>query len=212
MLEKKIEKGFDGKSLIDRLFEVSSKMPSFSHDDVKTEVGTILCGAADSSANATSTLSLMLALHPDIQERVFREVLAIMPEKDTPLTLELLSRMTFLDHCFSESLRLFPPTPIIARESTQPILLKNGVVIPPGVAIAIALRQIQTREEDWGPTALSFDPTRFEGDKLSHLPACSYIPFSYGPRNCVGEIVFKMPNAKPHSKFISISKVSLTLE
>lgn len=190
MLRQKIERGVDGESFIDKLIESSSKMPAFTHEDVKCESWTILMGGSDTSALLSATVSLMLALHPDVQERLFQEILSVMPDKSCELTLESLSQLKFLDQCISETLRLFPSAPTIARESNQPFTLKNGVVVPPGVPLVIGLRQIHMREECWGPTAHLFDPSRFEGDKVKHLPPGSYIPFSSWPRNCVGKFSF----------------------
>lgn len=196
MLEQKIEKGFDGESFIDKLFEMSSKIESFSHDDIRGEIWTILMGASDTSAVLSSSVALMLALYPDIQERVFKEILTIMPDEKCSLTIEHLNKLSFLDHCINETLRLFPTAPTIARESNKSFTLKNGIVVPPGVPLVIGLRQIQMREEYWGQNAHLFDPTRFENNKLKTLPAASFIPFSYGPRNCVGKSYGKITSEK----------------
>lgn len=187
MLQHKIDKGFDGVSFIDKLFDVSSKNPSFTHDDVKCETGTILLGATDSTANTSSTFALMLAFHPDIQEQLFEEILTVMPTKDTMLTIESLEKLKFMDNCLNESYRMFATVPIIAREPSRPITLKNGVVVPTGTPIAIAIRQLHLKEEYWGPTAHLYDPTRFDKEHFKSQPAGSFIPFSYGPRNCVGK-------------------------
>lgn len=188
MLEQKINNGFNSVSFIDKLFEISSKQPAFTHDDVKSETGTLLLGATDSTANTSSTLALMLALHPDIQERLFEEVLSVLPTKDTPLTEESLNKLKFMDNCLNESYRVFATVPIIAREPTKPITLKNGVTVPVGTPIAIGIRQLHLREEYWGPTVNLYDPTRFEREEFKKQPAGSFIPFSYGPRNCVGKL------------------------
>lgn len=187
MIEQKIQNGFNGDSFLDKLYEMSSKVPSFTHDDIKTEIGTILIGACDTSPVASSMVAMMIALHQDVQERLLQEILSIMPEKNSTFTIEELNKLQFLDNCLSETLRLFPITPVIARESNKPFKLKNNVIIPPDVPIIIAFRPIHMREEYWGPNAHLFDPTRFQNENIKNLPAGSYIPFSHGSRNCVGK-------------------------
>lgn len=72
MSKRKIDKGFDGDSFLGKLFEMSSKVLAFTHEDVKPETGTISIDASDTSSNATATLAL--TLHPDTQERVYEKL------------------------------------------------------------------------------------------------------------------------------------------
>lgn len=128
----------------------------------------------------------MLAMHPEYQEQVFQEVATIMPDRDTELTQAHLDQLEFTYLCIQETLRLFPTVPLIGRVSSKPIKLSNNVDIPPNVPIMFGLRQIHMQEKYFGPTANIFNPYRFLDEKIKNLPAAAYIPFSYGPRNCIG--------------------------
>lgn len=126
----------------------------------------------------------MLAMHPEYQEKVFQEVLSVMPLKSTNLTQTDLQKLEFTDLCIKESLRLFPTAPLIGRVANKPIKLSNGVEIPANVPLIFGLRQIQIQEKYFGKTANMFNPYRFLDDEFNNLPGGAYIPFSYGPRNC----------------------------
>lgn len=110
-----------------------------------------------------------------------------MPEKDTELTQADLEKMEFLDLCIKETLRIFPTAPIIARVATKTIKLANGVEIPPDVPIVFGIRQIHMQQKYYGPTVNIFNPYRFLDENIKNLPGASYMPFSYGPRNCIGK-------------------------
>lgn len=141
--------------------------------------------ATDSSATSASFLTLMLAMHPEHQEKVFQEVLNVMPLKNTDLTQTDLEQLKFTDLCIKESLRLFPTAPLIGRVANKPIKLSNGVEVPANVPLMFGIRQIHIQEKYFGPTANQFDPYRFLDDKINDLPSAPYyIPFSCGPRNC----------------------------
>lgn len=129
----------------------------------------------------------MLAMHPEFQETVFKEVHEMMPDKDVDLTQADLEKLPFTDLCVRETMRLFPIAPLICRESKKPIKLSNNVVVPPGVPMIFGLRQIHLQEKYYGETANLFNPYRFLDEKIKNLPAAAYVPFSYGPRNCIGE-------------------------
>ena len=65
---------------------------------------------------------LMLAMHPEHQERVFEEVKLLLPDKytDKVLTYEDLNSLEYTERVLKETMRLFPAVPIIARKATGP--------------------------------------------------------------------------------------------
>lgn len=130
--------------------------------------------------------AIMLALHPECQEKVYQEIMAVMPDTKTDLTQNDLDELVFTDLCIMESLRLFPNIPFIARISKKPMTLKNGITVPADTPFLLGLRQISRREEYFGPTAHQFDPNRFSDETVKKLPVTANIPFSFGPRNCIG--------------------------
>lgn len=125
-------------------------------------------------------------MHPEHQEKVFQEILTVMPEKDTDLTKADLDKLEFTELCIKETLRLYPIVPFIFRAATKPIALTNGVIIPPSIPIWLGIRQIQTQKKYYGPTANIYNPYRFLDEEVKELSPCAYVPFSFGARNCVG--------------------------
>lgn len=152
--------------------------------------------ASDTTSLGISFAVLMLAMHPKYQEKVYEEMLTVMPDPNMNLTHDDLTKLKFTDLCIRETLRLFPIVPIIGRYSTKPLKLSNGIVVPENVPIMIGLRQIATQEEYFGPTALEFNPNRFVDKSFLNGTQTANIPFSYGARNCIGyfyaQIVMKL--------------------
>lgn len=144
--------------------------------------------ASDTTAVSLSTLLLMLAMHPECQEKVFEELLNIMPNSDLDLNPTLINKMIYLDQCIREAQRLFPTVPLIGRTSNETINL-NGYEIPPNLPIFIGIRQIHRREDYYGSDAHLYKPERFRPNE--HHPNKDqqgiYLPFSLGPRNCIGK-------------------------
>lgn len=132
----------------------------------------------------------MLAMHPEYQEKVYKEIISVIPDESTNPTQSDFDKLKFTELCIQETLRLFPSVPLIARYSTKPITLTNGVVVPPNVPMIVGLRQIHLQEKYFGPTAHLFNPNRFLDNSLDNLPKAAYIPFSFGPRNCIGNYRF----------------------
>lgn len=134
----------------------------------------------------TSFVATMLAMHPEYQEKVFQEISIVIPDKTQDPTQDDLQKLTFTDLCIRETLRLFPSVPLISRYSTKPFRLANGIIVPENIPIIIGLRQIHLQEKYYGLSANLFNPYRFQDEQIKHLPAAAYIPFSFGPRNCIG--------------------------
>lgn len=129
-------------------------------------------------------------MHPECQERVFEEILAVMPNPDVDLTPIHLNRMVYLDQCIREAQRLFPTVPLIGRRAHETVNLK-GYDIPPNIPIFIGIRQIHRRKDYYGADALQYKPDRFrpnEHHPNKEVPG-SYIPFSLGQRNCIGNML-----------------------
>ncbi|XP_031637234.1 cytochrome P450 3A19-like [Contarinia nasturtii] len=185
-LEDKLKNGYDAETFLGRLLEVSNDNPQFSTEDVFAETATIITGATDTSSAASAFVALMLAMHPDQQEKVFKEIVTIMPDKNANLTQADLVKLEFTELCIKETLRLFPTAQLIGRVACETIKLSNNIEVPLNVTLVFCLRQIHIQEKYYGPTAHKFDPYRFLDKNFKNLPDAAYMPFSYGPRNCIG--------------------------
>ncbi|KOB65321.1 Uncharacterized protein OBRU01_22912, partial [Operophtera brumata] len=83
------------------------------------------------------------------------------------------------------SLRLFPPVPFIIRKVSEDTKLPSGRTMPAGSGIFVSIWGLHRDPKYWGPDAEHFDPDRFLPERFN-VPPCSYMPFSSGPRNCLG--------------------------
>ncbi|KAI5929258.1 Cytochrome P450 4F3 [Manis javanica] len=105
-----------------------------------------------------------------------------------------LSQLPFLTMCIKESLRLHPPVTDIGRCCTQDIVLPDGRVIPKGVTCFINIFATHHNPSLW-PDPEVYDPFRFEPENIKKRSPLAYIPFSAGPRNCIGQ-TFAMAEMK----------------
>jgi cytochrome P450 len=85
---------------------------------------------------------------------------------------------------FREALRLYPPVGFFVREATSTHCIRDKEV-PDGSPILVSPWLIQRHEEYWErPT--EFDPDRFTTDSGKESLKNAYLPFSMGPRVCIG--------------------------
>ncbi|XP_036150268.1 cytochrome P450 4V2, partial [Monomorium pharaonis] len=130
----------------------------------------------------------LLAFFPEIQEKVYKELLEIYGTKNSKgytIKYEDLEHMHYLTCVIKETLRLFPTFPIIGRYLEADLKIGNNVV-PKGTNIGISIFQMH-RDETYWPNPLKFDPERFLPQNLQNSQLFCYMPFSSGPRNCIAE-------------------------
>ncbi|CAL1682567.1 unnamed protein product [Lasius platythorax] len=173
------------KTLLHTLIKAShnNKLPQeMIHDNIIT----MLIAGTDTTAITTNFVIFMLANFPDIQEKVYTELWEIYgtrTSQSTPIKYEHLQHMNYLNCVIKETLRIFPTIPIFSRQLTED--LKMGeFILPKGANIVMELMTLHRNEKYW-PNPLVFDPDRFLPDKIGTY-SNNYMPFSMGPRNCIG--------------------------
>jgi cytochrome P450 family 4 len=68
-----------------------------------------------------------MGCHLDIQEKVIQELDEIFGDSDRPVTFQDTLEMKYLERCLMETLRLFPPVPIIARKINTDLKLGTSL-------------------------------------------------------------------------------------
>lgn len=159
------------------------QLPELTDNDVREEVDTFMFAGHDTTAGVISWTLYALGHHPDIQARIVAEAESV-GFFSGPVSTSTLAQMDYLERCIKEALRLYPPVPVIARQLYAP-LKTPSMTIPAGCSIFIHVFE-QHRNPEYFSNPLQFDPDRFL-EKMKHPYA--YIPFSAGPRNCIGQKV-----------------------
>ncbi|KAG5311951.1 CP4C1 protein, partial [Pseudoatta argentina] len=181
--------------LYNNLFKITSKIYYFENYNLKNIIRlffifyfTIDLSSTSSDTTATTVhfVIIMMANFSEIQEKAYEELLEIYgteTPKLAPVKYEDLQHMHYLDCIIKETLRLFPTIPIIGRKLTED--LKMGeFVLPKGADVLISFIRMHRNEKYW-PNPLMFNPDRFLQEKTNSIPYY-YMPFSDGPRNCIG--------------------------
>lgn len=156
-----------------------------SEHELVDEIKTIIVAAQDTSAIISSTVLLMLAMHKDVQQKVVDKLRSVMGMDDY-LNFETLNELNYLDVVIKEAMRLFPVVPFIFRAVSGEVELSSGHVLPAGANVIISIYELHHRKDIWGDDADQFRPERFSRENIKSLDPYAYIPFSKGPRMCIG--------------------------
>lgn len=95
------------------------------YDAAYGELTTTLIAGNETTALTISIVCLMLAMHPEVQEKVFQEIFEVFSEKKFEATYDDLMKLNYLDMVIKETLRLYPSGPYIARTVTSDMELSK---------------------------------------------------------------------------------------
>lgn len=174
-------------AFLDFLVEAShSEGNKLSDGDIRDEVNTIMFEGHDTTAAASSFFLCMLGTHEDVQERVYQEMKEIFGDSDRDVTFNDTMEMKYLERVLMETLRLYPPVPFITRVVREEVKLVSGdYVLPKNTRVGIGIFLVH-RDPDYYPNPDQFDPDNFLPERCQNRHYYSFIPFSAGPRSCVG--------------------------
>ncbi|XP_071785224.1 cytochrome P450 3A24-like [Asterias amurensis] len=161
----------------------TGKRQPLSTDDVTAQAILFFLAGYETTNTLLCFASYLLATNQDIQEKLLAEIDSHAPTRDN-LGYEVISKMEYLDMVVSETLRMYPPATIFDRMCNETITYE-GLTIEKGLNVFVSLWTLHYDEEYWtNPT--KFDPERFSAENKDSIIPCSYMPFGFGPRNCVG--------------------------
>jgi len=142
----------------------------------------MLAGGQGTTAIALTWIFYILAIHPEVQDRLFTELIEVLGAR-TP-TYEDLRKLTYTRRVIDEVLRLYPPSWLTARRSIGDDEIA-GYYIPKGSEIFISPYLTHRHLGFWDDPE-RFDPDRFSPEQTAQRPHLSYLPFGAGPHMCIG--------------------------
>ncbi|XP_047102529.1 cytochrome P450 4c3-like [Schistocerca piceifrons] len=172
-------------SLLDLLVEVAEQTGELTDLDIREEVDTFMFEGHDTTAASLTWTIFLIGLHPHVQEKIEEELEEIFGESDREVKMEDLNAMKYLEQVIKESLRLYPSVPQFGRKLDVDHEI-HGYKLPAGTHCVVMPLFMHLNPELY-PEPYKFDPDRFTPDKIQGRHPFAYLPFSAGPRNCIGQ-------------------------
>lgn len=152
---------------------------TFTTEEMVDQVAIFFLAGHETSASALAWALLMMAMYPDWQECVASEGQSIASER-----FEEVRKLKVTRDVFRETLRLYPPVPMMVRETTRPEVFRDRP-IKQGAQVVISPWHLGRQERLWD-NPHGFDPTRWDTENGKSCQRTAYIPFSSGRRVCTG--------------------------
>ncbi len=168
----------------------------FDRDEMVDQVAIFFLAGHETSASALAWALYLLAANPEWQDRVAAEGAGF----GTP-EMAALSGLRDTRDVFRETLRLYPPVPMMVRETQADHEFRNRR-IRKGAQIVLSPWHLHRHQRLWdAPDA--FDPTRWDTENGKQCQRDAYMPFSSGPRVCTGAGFAMMEGVMLLSKLVA---------
>lgn len=172
-----------GDDMFSRLCQAESETgDSFDDRQILDHMIFLMMAAHDTTTSTLCSMTYLLARHPDWQDRLREESQAL----DCPNpSFDALAELPNLTHAMHETLRLYPPLPVIPRVAEADFEFE-GYTIPAGTMVVVAPIHTHYMPE-WWDAPETFDPLRFAPERAEHMRHThTWIPFGGGPHMCIG--------------------------
>ncbi|EUC59293.1 cytochrome P450 family protein [Rhizoctonia solani AG-3 Rhs1AP] len=186
-------------------------------DDMLTEdelIGNVfifLLAGHETTAHTFAIILGLLALYPDVQDKLSRQ-LQELQNKHGELTYTHFRQLTYAMAVVYETLRLFPMATIMPKKATSDTVITTGfppnvrtVRVPASTVVHVCSTGLHYNPSYW-QNPDEFDPERFMDP---HWNRDAFVPFSFGPRACIGRRFAETALVAELTTLISKYKVSI---
>ncbi len=165
-------------------FNKNQQFSEWTDDDLVAQSMIFFLAGFDTVSTAMCFVGHLLAVNPEVQEKLVREIDDLNEELDGKLpTYENIQSMEYLDMVISECLRVWTPATIIDRQCNKPFVLEdtnsNKVQINVGDGVLVPVHAIH-HDAKYFPDPEKFDPERFSKDNRDNILPFTYSPFGIG--------------------------------
>lgn len=144
----------------------------------------LMMAAHDTTTSSISSVVHFLGLHPEWQDKIREQIMAVKARTNGELTYESLSDLDVIEMVFKESLRLIPPVPSMPRRALKDFVFMNHH-IPAGSHVGINPMMTHRLPDVW-PDPERFDPLRFTAENSRGRHKYAWVPFGGGGHMCLG--------------------------
>lgn len=157
-----------------------------TNEELRDAILNFIIAGRDTTAQAMSWMTYLLALNPEVDAKLFKEIQSVDLTGPEETVYEETSKLVYFKAAFYETLRLYPSVPMNQKFALQNDVLPDGTKINAGeYVIWCPYAMGRTLWED----PYAFKPERWidENNSLKRFSQGQWPAFHAGPRVCLGQ-------------------------
>ncbi|XP_017071563.1 probable cytochrome P450 6a19 [Drosophila eugracilis] len=191
-IEYRVKNNVTRNDFMDMLIEMKlkydkgDKQDGLTFNEIAAQAFIFFLAGFETSSTTMGFALYELASHQDIQDKLRREVDTVLAKHNGKLYYDSMREMTYLEKVIDETLRMHPVVAHLVRIATKPYVYSNPkYYIEPDTGVLVPTLGIH-HDPEFYPEPEKFIPERFDEEQVQQRPACTFLPFGDGPRNCIG--------------------------
>jgi cytochrome P450 len=167
---------------------------------------TFFLAGHETTAKALAWTLYLVARYPEWAARLEEEIGHVVGKG--PLGAQHIEQLMLTQQVLKESMRLYPPVPIMSRQAVADVEIE-GHAVKPGTSLLIPIYALHRHARRW-EDADDFRPERFAPENEAAIPRYQYMPFGAGPRVCVGRAFATMEAVALLATFLQHARFELS--
>ncbi|XP_037044697.1 probable cytochrome P450 6d5 [Bradysia coprophila] len=156
-----------------------------SVSDMSAQALLLFVAGAESSSATMSFCLYELTKRPELQQRVYEEIVSVLKEHNGELSYDALADMKYIECCIEETLRKHTPFGFVTRLCVKDYNIPDtNIVIEKGTQIMISMDGLQM-DPKFYKDPMEWKPERFREEKVPFVER-PFLAFGDGPRSCIG--------------------------
>ncbi|XP_015118985.1 cytochrome P450 4C1 [Diachasma alloeum] len=174
------------RAFLDLLLEASENtVKPLTIEEIREQVNTFMFAGHDTTGALLSWALFCIGNDEKVQNSIHQELDEVFGDSNEPVTTKQVQQLKYLERVIKEVLRLFPSATTVSRSLSEDLQI-GPYTAPPGCTLALQIYNIHRDPNHWlNPE--QFDPDRFLPENSRGRHPYSWIPFSGGLRNCIGQ-------------------------
>ncbi|XP_011307498.1 cytochrome P450 4C1 [Fopius arisanus] len=174
------------RAFLDLLLESSANaVKPWTIEEIREQVDTFMFAGHDTTGALISWALFCLGNDEKVQNSIHQELHEVFGNSSEPVTTKQIPQLKYLDRVIKEVLRMFPSVAVVSRRISEDFQMGRHI-IPSGCTVMMQIYQLHRDPRHW-PNPSHFDPDRFLPENSKGRHPFSYVPFSGGIRNCIGQ-------------------------
>ncbi|SFN53137.1 hypothetical protein SAMN04487989_1011040 [Bizionia echini] len=207
IVDKRRASNIKEHDLLDMLLEAKyDDGTSMDEEQLIDEILILFTAGHETTSNALTFATQLLALHPEWQEKIYTERQELLEVSSDLMTLVTKSKVC--QQVIEEAMRLYPPAYFIDRVNIETDSF-GEFDFEAGSNLLFSVYEIHRHPDLWNQPN-SFKPDRFsEGSRKF---SSQYFPFGAGPRKCIGNNFAMFEMIIAISELVAIYKITPIFE
>jgi cytochrome P450 len=155
-------------------------------EELRSNIILIFLAGHDTTSSSLTAALYLLAKHADVQDKLISDIdQSLGTDQNTPVSLESLQSVEYLEFVIKEVLRMYPPVVQIPGRKVRKTQQVGDVIVKKGALVAVSIYNIHHNPLYWN-NPHEFRPERFSDEESQYRPAMAWMPFGLGARSCPG--------------------------